>query len=49
MTIVLGPHKFSLHATIDHHGPSIYSGHYITCVNCTKRSTVKTAKLRSLK
>ena len=25
MTIVLGLHKFSLQATIDHHGPSMYS------------------------
>ena len=24
MTLVLGLHKFSLHATIDHHGPSIF-------------------------
>ena len=34
MTVVLGYHKFSLQATIDHHGPSIYSGHYTTSVNC---------------
>ena len=27
MTIVFGPHKISLQATIDHHGPSMYSGH----------------------
>ena len=27
MTIVLGLHKFSLQATIDHHAPSMYSGH----------------------
>ena len=28
MTVVLGLHKFSLQATIDHHGPSMYSGHH---------------------
>ena len=30
LTVVLGLLKFSLQATIDHHGPSMYSGHYIT-------------------
>ena len=29
-----GPHQFSLQDTIDHHGPSIYSGYYITSINC---------------
>ena len=24
--------------TIDHHGPSIYSGHYTTSVNCCNRT-----------
>ena len=38
MTVVLGYHKFSLQATIDHHGPSIYSGHYTTSVNCCNRT-----------
>ena len=37
MTVVLGLHKFSLQATIDHHGPSMYSGHYTTSINCCKR------------
>ena len=37
MTIVLGLHKFSLQATLDHHGPSMYSGHYTTSINCCKR------------
>ena len=37
-TIVLGPHRFSLLATIDHHGPSIYSGHYTTSVNCCNKT-----------
>ena len=36
MTIVLGLHKFNLQATIDHHGPSIYSGHYTASINCCK-------------
>ena len=36
--VVLGYHKFSLQATIDHHGPSIYSGHYTTSVNCCNRT-----------
>ena len=38
MTVVLGYHKFSLQAIIDHHGPSIYSGHYTTSVNCCNRT-----------
>ena len=38
MTVVLGYHKFSLQAAIDHHGPSIYSGHYTTSVNCCNRT-----------
>ena len=38
MTVVLGLHKFSLQATIDHHGPSMYSGHYTASINCCKRT-----------
>ena len=38
MTVVLGLHKFSLQATIDHHGPSMYSGLYTAFVNCCKRT-----------
>ena len=38
MTVVLGLHKFSLQATIDHHGPSMYSGHYTAFINCCKRT-----------
>ena len=36
MTVVLGLHKFSLQAAIhvDHHGPSMYSGHYTASINC---------------
>ena len=37
MTVELGLHKFSLQATIDHHGPSMYSGHYTTSINCCKK------------
>ena len=33
VTIVIGPHKFSLQATIDHYGPSMYSGRYTTSIN----------------
>ena len=36
-TVRLGPLKFSLRATIDHHGPSIYSGHYTASINCCKK------------
>ena len=38
MAVVLSPHKFSLQATIDHHGPSMYSGHYTASINCCKRT-----------
>ena len=38
MTVELGLHKFSLQATIDHHGPSMYSGHYTASMNCCKRT-----------
>ena len=39
-TIRLGPLKFSLRATIDHHGPSIHSdsGHYTASINCCKKT-----------
>ena len=36
MIVVLGLHKFSLQATIDHHGPSMYPGHYTASINCCK-------------
>ena len=35
-TVMLGPLKFNLQATIDHHGPSIDSGHYTASINCCK-------------
>ena len=38
MIVMLGPHRFSLQATIDHHGPSIHSGHYTASVNCCKKN-----------
>ena len=38
MTVVLGLNKFSLQANIDHHGPSMYSGHYTASINCCKRT-----------
>ena len=34
MTVVLGLHKLNLQATIDHHGPSMYSGLYTASINC---------------
>ena len=37
-TLRLGPLKFSLQATIDHHGPSIDSGHYTASINCCKKN-----------
>ena len=49
MTVVPGLHKFSQQATIDHHGPSVYSGHYTASINCCKIKIIQTtAKLRSL-
>ena len=37
-TVRLGPLKFSLRATIDHHGPSIHSGHYTASINCCNKT-----------
>ena len=49
MTVRLGPLKFNLQATIDHHGPSIDSGHYTASINCCKKHSIATiTKLRSL-
>ena len=39
-TVRLGPLKFNLQATIDHHGPSIDSGHYTASINCCKKKTI---------
>ena len=47
-TVRLGPLKFSLRATIDHHGPSIHSGIYIASINCCKKHSIATIRqLRS--
>ena len=35
-TVRLCPLKYSLRATIDHHGPSVHSGHYTASINCCK-------------
>ena len=50
-TVALGLHKFNLQANIDHHGPSMYSGHYTASINCweKKHSIATTAKLLSVK
>ena len=34
--VMLGPLKFSLRATIDHHRPSTHSGHYTASINSCK-------------
>ena len=48
-TVRLGPLKFSLRATIDHHGLSIHSGHYTASINCCKKHSIATiTQLRSL-
>ena len=49
-TVRLAPLKFSLQTTIDHHGPSIHSGHYIASINCCKKkhSIAMITQLRSL-
>ena len=48
-TVRLGPLKFSLQAAIDHHGPSIHSGHYIASINCCKKHSIAMiTQLRSL-
>ena len=36
--LVFGLHKFSLQATIDHHGPSMYSGHDAASINCCEKT-----------
>ena len=49
-TVRLGPLKFSLLATIDHHGPSLHSGNYTAPINCCKKHSIATiTQLRSLK
>ena len=48
-TVRLGPLKFSLQATIDHHGTSIHSGHCTASINCCKKHSIATiTQLRSL-
>ena len=48
-TVRLNSLKFSLRATIDHHGPSIHSGHYTAPINCCKKHSIATiTQLRSL-
>ena len=48
-SVRLGTLKFSLRVTIDHHGPSIHSGHYTASINCCKKHSIATiTQLRSL-
>ena len=48
-TVRLGPLKFSLQATVNHHEPSIDSGHYTASINCCKKHSIATiTKSRSL-
>ena len=45
----LSPLKFSLRAIIDHHGPSIHSGHCTASINCCKKHSIATiTQLRNL-
>ena len=37
-TVRLGPLKFSLRATIDHHAASILSGHYTASIDCCEKT-----------
>ena len=49
-TVRLGPLKFNLQDTIDHHGPSIDFSHYTASINCCKKHYIATiTKLPSLK
>ena len=47
-TVRLGPLKFRLQATVDHHRPSIDSGHYTVLIVAKKHSIATITKLRSL-
>ena len=40
MSVRLVPLKFSPWATIEHHGPSIHSGHYTASINCCKKNII---------
>ena len=40
-TVRLGSLTFSLRAIIDHHGPSIHSGHYTASINCCHKKKKK--------
>ena len=45
MTVVIGLHKFSLQATINHHESSMYSGLYTTFINCCKKLYCNDSKI----
>ena len=48
VTVVLGLHKFILQATIDHHGPSRYSGHCTTSINCWEKICCNDSKITEI-
>ena len=41
-TFILGPYKFSVQATVDHHGNSIYCGHYTASVSSVEIHSIVT-------
>ena len=45
MTVVIGLHKFSLRATVDRHGPFMYSDHYTTSINCREKFYCNDSKI----
>ena len=49
MTVVFGLHKSSLQATIAPYGPSMYSGHSATSINCCKTFYWNDSKIMEIK
>ena len=44
LAVLLGPPKFSLQTTLDHHGPSMYFGHYTSYINCCQKNLLQPHK-----